>query len=271
MNRTNPLTSASRLFAVIALASTMLSMLLRSVNLLFFFDAEIGYYASGAILPVLADVITVLAVLFFGIAALTFLGKEPLSTCTASLARRIACVPVALAFLWRSVDALLSSSAILPFLLGLLASAYFILIAAGIASPLFRLFGCMGAAMSILLAMSELYFDITIPMNTPDKTVVQLACVLAVLFLVCDCRAVLANVRPRLYRFSLASATLLLGTASIPSLLGVLKLLLSETYLPLYLLLSALFVYTMIAMLELLIKPRTQADTPDSPTERTTD
>ena len=36
-------------------------------------------------------------------------------------------------------------------------------------------------------------------------------------------------------------------------------------------LLAALFVYTMIAMLELLIKPRTQADTPDSPTERTTD
>ena len=53
------------LYRIVSLTVTIAAMLLRTVNLFFFYEKEIGYYQAGSILPVITDMLIVLAVLFF--------------------------------------------------------------------------------------------------------------------------------------------------------------------------------------------------------------
>ena len=251
MNQSKILTRKALWFSGIALALTLISVILRLVSLLCFFDSEIGYYTAGTILPLLSNLTTAIAVLFFGVVSLARFGNFPFVRKPASLTLRMASVLVALAFVWLSVSDLLTKRAVFPFLLGLLAAAYFVLIAVKIESPSLRVVGCIGALARILVALGHFYFDVTIPMNAPDKVLFELACAISVLFLVCDLRASLAEPRPALFRFSTATATLLLAASALPSLLAVKKQILADSYTESYLLLAALFVYAAVKTVEL--------------------
>ena len=48
-----------------AIAASVISVALRCINLFCFFDSEIGYYASGAILPTVSNVLLLIFALFF--------------------------------------------------------------------------------------------------------------------------------------------------------------------------------------------------------------
>lgn len=255
----------TRYFVGSILLLTLLSIVVRALCILFFFDADLGYYTRGAWLPYLAGGIPMISVLALGILCFTRVGKLSLPSCKAMLASRICAIAVASAFLLLFLFGLFADGKPLPLLLSLGAAAYFALIFLDVASPSARLIGCVCAMLRLLLAMADVYFDVTVPMNAPDKVLFELACVVGVLFLISDLRASISEPRPTLFRFSLAAATILLGTASIPSLIGVWQGVLRETMAPSYLLLLALFVYALTRSVELLRIPNAPESSEPSP------
>ena len=59
-------------FSLVALSLTVLATAGRLFSLLFFYD-RIGYYQSGAILPIASNILFAASVVFFGVAALFLL------------------------------------------------------------------------------------------------------------------------------------------------------------------------------------------------------
>jgi hypothetical protein len=60
-----------------SLAVTVISVILRSLSMLFFFDSSIGYYSIGAVLPIISNIFTAVGVIGFLILAFAvFRGKE---------------------------------------------------------------------------------------------------------------------------------------------------------------------------------------------------
>ena len=52
---------ALRIFGICAVCTAILCAALRLISILFFYDVNIGYYKSGAVLPIIAQTLPVLA------------------------------------------------------------------------------------------------------------------------------------------------------------------------------------------------------------------
>ena len=63
-------------FFVSALSLAMISAILRALNLFFFFDSSLGYYESGAALPLVSNILLGVGAIFFIVFAFCFFRKE---------------------------------------------------------------------------------------------------------------------------------------------------------------------------------------------------
>lgn len=251
---------AAGVYGGIALCLAVLSVVLRCVNLNFFFDAEIGYYASDAALPVVASCILAASVIFFAAASFFLFRKSELAPSPSpSLALRVASSIAAVGFLFlASVNILDGSvwSGILALGAGL---SFAITISKTAIPPLFRLLCALCVILRLLMILANSYFDITVQMNAPDKLMLHLACLAGMMMAISDVRASVVKLRPALFTFSFACGALLLGTYAIPYLLdahtGILGAWDVFTSVPEAYALLALLVYAVIRLLELARKP----------------
>jgi hypothetical protein len=260
-------------FSLVALYLTVLATAGRLFSLLSFYD-RIGYYQSGAILPIASNILFAASVVFFGVAALFLLKPAKTVAIPTKSAGYVALLP-ALAL---AVCAIISLKGIATPLFDLL-SLFDILLAVSGAVFFASLALCrqpsvlsvltgIGAIFWLALAWLQSYRDFTVPMNSPDKLFFHFGCLGAALFIFSEIRAIYNMPRPRFYYFSIFTAILSLAVSSIPSLIGKacgIFASYSLTFKDIFFL--ALLVYAIARLLTLASHVSDESDNSDAPTD----
>lgn len=249
---------AVRWYAGAAFAATGVFAVLRTLNLSFFFDSAIGYYTSGALLPLFTHLLLALCLVGFAAAAWLCFRKSPAhpTADTETLPLRIAAGIPAAGFFADAIGEIMGDGSIWLGLLSLSACLYFLMLLAQSGTPALRVLTGFCAMARLLTELARTYWDVTVPMNAPDQVLFQFACVAGMLFLVCELRASVSEARSALYDCSAAVAALLLGGASIPSLLAAAQGQLSADPFPMrYCLLLTLFVYVAARLIAWMMTP----------------
>ena len=210
-------------YRMLSLILIAVAVLLRTLNLFLFYEADIGYYQHGAVLPVVLRVRLLLATVLF--AVLAFGMEAPLSpqrhTATSAVAFAVGATFAITALLRYCASAPeMSRPAIFLFLTGGLSAIYFILFALRKLPAPAALITGFGAILWFGCILVSSYFDVYVAMNAPIKLALLLACLGGMLLLLAEMRHVCAAQKKRFYFFALSSATLYLCTSSIPSLIA---------------------------------------------------
>lgn len=220
------------LLSALALGLGILVAALRVLSLLFFYDEDIGYYQSGAVLPIISNVTFALSVIVLGILPFLCIDRAKAASAPAGKLRYTALIPAVAIFAETAIKAVQSmDSSRIPDLLSLLAtvvSVVFFVSLTMVKQPSAITVGC-GIGFILWLALSWLssYTDFTVAMNSPDKIFFHFACVGAALFTVAELRAAyeIASVRVYYCYASLSVVTLFTGAVApvIGSLFGIYK------------------------------------------------
>jgi hypothetical protein len=137
----------------------------------------------------------------------------------------------------------------------LLSCAYFIISALDkFAKVRSILVSAVLVALVFVLAIS--YFNVYIQMNSPEKIMLHLACISSMFFFINEARAVIGDVRHKIYTFSLFTALFFTGVYSIPSYLAFVAN--KNRYFSFFyfaLLFMPIFIYLAVRALTLLTRP----------------
>ncbi len=221
-----------KMLLIAAPAAAALSVVLRTLSLLFFYDGDVFYYSSRAALPIISNIFFALAVLCFGVAAFLLIpgataahgSRIPLPS---EPARRVALLPAAALAVHAAsmLTGLLRSGvagALLPLLslvLAILSIGFFITLMQEKRSKGSNVL--FGTAFILYLAVLWInsYTDFNIPLNSPSKLFFNFGCIGIILFVLCEMRAICGISKPRMYVFSLSLCILTAASTAIPSLI----------------------------------------------------
>lgn len=227
-------TRARKIYGIAALSAAFLCTVLRTLSILFFFDKDLGYYHSGAALPIIFEVLTIVS----AIAAIAFSLVKPISispnsakdvsyvkyaailatvgiaTFTLTYVRGLITYLSVYSLTWQMALTLVSSIGACVFLL-LIA---FTNLRESIA---YVLTGCT-TVIWLTIALASSYFDNFVQMNAPNKVIFIFGALGGMLLVVNEMRRGLDEQRSRLHLLGATAATLLLTVGSLPSLIGFL-------------------------------------------------
>ena len=221
------------IFGASVIACACIGVLLRTISLFFFYDADIGYFTRGAVLPVIFHVFILVAAI--ACAVLCFFPKitlEPTNFGESKTAQMLYAFPalttlyslilqVNLIGEYSDLGQVIPRIELFILIFNALALVYFVLsifgarINAGV-SVVLGVFSMLW----LTLMLVSLYFDMYIQINSPNKTIMAFALVSAVLFLAGEIRLPLKEKKAKIRLFSAAFAVLLLSTSSIPTLIA---------------------------------------------------
>ena len=250
-----------RPLTAVALAMGAISLVLRTLSVLFFFDSGIMYYSVGAVLPVISSISIVLFAIALGAAALCLVDKSEEITPPASATCYTASI-VSLGLIYNMIDLGVGIAS-----RGLeRVTDLFTLVAAAFAVAFFLMLSLSkqhGSAAAICgsaiilwlgLVWMRSYTDFYVPMNSPDKIFFHLGCIGAALLTVAELRSIYGITKPRFYCFSLWCSILFMASASVPTTVGAFvggysDPVSSENYV-----LSALLIYACARAVQLIVK-----------------
>lgn len=216
---------AVKRYRLISIVAVVVALLLRTLSLLFFYEADIGYYRAGAVLPTILYIFFVLAAIGFGVLAF-MQDKTCVPVPSPNAATKITAFAVGAVF---GVTALLryclsatamTRSTIFAFVAGGLAAIYFILLACKKLSPTLAILSGFGAILWFGCILLDSYFDVTVAMNATEKLAVHLAAASGMLLMLAEMRLACGAMKKRFYLFSLSLGTLGLCVASLPTLIA---------------------------------------------------
>ena len=217
------------IFALAVIGLTAVSVVLNTLSLLNFFEADIGYFVRGAVLPMIFNCLLVVGVAFMTGFTVFALKKGELSICSPHpICKYVSLIPVA-AFgllLWERAYFFFDAAklgilqnplaAFLSPLFTLGTVAFFISYCLGVKpSASTAIWGTLAIAM-FAYDVFVLHSDLTVAMNSPQKLSFNFAALSAMLFIVAELRIIYGVPKPRFYLFSIGIATLFLGAYSLP-------------------------------------------------------
>ncbi len=256
--------AALRVFCGGLFLLTLAGIAIRTLNLMLFYEAEIGYYYADAVLPVVMNIFLLAVFATIGVCSI-IIPKKPYTTSGTeiNIATRVSAALCALAFLTLAVCALLGfvdNAFPITYILAVsssAAAAYFILWALGKTNSSNVLL-TVTIIISLVYVLAASYFDIFVQMNSPNKTLTQLACIASMLFFIYEARAVTGEKKSKLYVFSLSCALFFAGMASFPAIIAYLtdnlgNYFISINYIVFDILFAILFVYYAARVVTLMI------------------
>lgn len=223
---------AIQIWGICAAAVSVLSVVLRTLSILFFYDRDIGYYKAGAILPVIAQVLPLLAVAVALIFVIVPSLRPQVDTSTDGTKISSGAIFPAVGF---SAYAVLYAVTVigasyfdarelmLPIAIAVclvLGAIYFWLTAfeKKLGTWLYVLSG-LGAILSLAYFLTSSHFDNAVQINAPNKTVFHLAIIFSMLFVVCEMRNGLPQRKPFFHLFGATATVIFALTSSVPSIL----------------------------------------------------
>ncbi len=229
-------------FLISALSLPFISAVLRTLNIFFFFDSQLGYYQRGAILPLISNIILGIGALVLIALAFVFFKKSAISYCTHTRTEAVISYICAAVVGFVAVFVLLSSAsaAVKDFssivseeknaltvhfikgaevFLTLVCALYFVIAIQNI-KPILKVLAGILAIVRLTIMLGSSYFNSLVQMNAPDKLLFGLACVFSMLFIASELKVFAENPRPHIYLIS-ASLTMALGlTSALPSVIA---------------------------------------------------
>ncbi len=216
MEQNTPSSRKEFWYTVAAFASATISIILQMLSLAFFYDAEIGYFQNGAILPIIAALFSIASVLFFAVFSfLNFRKKEAAYPKTTHPAVKLASAICAALSLLLGITDLKSGASILGLLFCFGMCLYFLLVMTSKGTPALYLAFGFCAILRCLSALAASYVDFYLPMNSPEKLWLSTAVVAAMFFLVCEIRALVTKPYTAIWFFSAATAVAVLWPSSL--------------------------------------------------------
>ncbi len=222
--------SVLRPLLIITIVATFIGAALRCVNLFLFFEEEIGYFAPNAVLPTVMHIFFALCVAFFLICSV-MLRKKKLVGCddknlfvtfsSAFAAITLLLIAFYTVYSFVALNSTAGESNIKTLFFGAalaLSSVYFFMNTAKRSSDAQGLLVIVLIAV-IVFIVATLYFDVTIPMNSPNQILFNMAAISALLFFISESKARISTEKTWLYVFSLCSAAFLCGVYAIPSII----------------------------------------------------
>lgn len=209
--------------AILAFVLAAIGTALRALNLAFFYDADIGYYKSGAPLPIIMNV-------FFIASVGAFLAVGIISQTHGAYSRSIESPKflkypssfTAIAFLVFALsDFVAKDSGVLDLVIGvssLLSAAYFALFFFKKTSE-YRALLALCPVIWCASVIGITYFDIETQMNSPHKILLHITCIACMLYFVSEARVISDRIKKKTYFFLLFSALFFTAVSSIPSLI----------------------------------------------------
>ena len=219
-------------FLASALSLAVISAILRALNIFFFFDSNLGYYKSGAALPLISNILLgVGAVFFIAFAFIYFKNDDPKysSPCATQVSVSVISAVTALALaagdIINAVKDMLNADkdgrlGILTAVLSLMCALYFICALVDI-KPIFKALAGIFTIARLTFMLGASYFDQNVQMNAPDKIMFGLACVFSMLFVASELKVFVGTAKMPVYLISAALSTVFSATASIPSIIAV--------------------------------------------------
>ncbi len=226
-----------KIFRIVVLCAAFVATVLRTLSLLLFYDAEIGYYQHGSIIPSVFDAFLAILALF-AVVSCVLLGKNAPQTEKYTVSSKCASVFVALAFAVVTISTLLLAykistlydiSEIAPNVLlinlltivtPIIACVYFVLYALGKCSPAVSLVGGIFTLIYFIIILASAYFDISIQMNAPEKLASHLCCVCALLLILNEMRVMCGAEKKAFYLFSVSFSTIALNACALPTIIA---------------------------------------------------
>ena len=245
---------------------TAFGVALRAINLISFYDSYIGYYKK-TFLPIAMNVFFVAAVCFF--AAFCFLAERKGSidvTFNHTKTFRVICAICSLAIIVSALNGLLKNTTELLGLFNILASVCSAAFFATFISKKQPSYSAILALAPIALStviLATTYFDITVQMNSPNKTLIHFACIAAMLGFLSEARLLADNKKKKTYFFSIFSALFFTGVSSIPALILYFANEFNYTYAKYDCILFVFFLYFLGRMISLCFG-KSQCDTSDT-------
>lgn len=208
--------------------SAFVSLALRIICLFFFYD-DIGFYKTGAVLPIIANIIFGVSIVFLLFAAIFCIDKRQSVTQPSKKSQYAALLPMgALIFhIIRMFTTVFNDTNVNKYLMAIsvLASAAFFFFIFLANQKYKKVIFYLGIAVLVYLFLSWMfvYFDFFIPINSTDKTFFYVACAGAILFVFNEMSATYGAVRSRFYYFSLFASIIALAVSSVSAIIGYLS------------------------------------------------
>ena len=220
------------LWGILSVSTAIICVLLRLFSLLFFYDSKIGYYDSGAVLPLIAQALPMifLAVILV-LCIIPTLPTTPNDGANCRYINFSAIFPAigftayTISFLIAVYSMLLSGISlglidILSVISTIASCAFFWLIFAKKSGTGIYVATGIALIVRLLFMLAESYFDIQVQMNSPNKTVFQFAILSAMLLTVNELRVGQPITKPMFHLFSASAAVVFTTLSSIPSIIS---------------------------------------------------
>lgn len=224
---------ALRIYGISILGITAVCTVLRLLCILFFFDTDIGYYASGAVLPVILNIILfVSAIGAFTFCMIPKIRLSPASPSDSGMLKRFAVLPAVgfavytvIYFTWLADYAAIYGTVPLSYIITLISSigacVFFCFIAFREKNEdlAFLITGTL-TVLWLVITLADCYFDTLVQMNSPNKLMFQFACLGAMLLTVNELRQGFNVRRKGFHLFSASVAVIFTLSSAVPSVIG---------------------------------------------------
>lgn len=224
------------IWGITAVAVAVVSAALRLLSMIFFYDTNIGYYKSGAVLPIIAQVLPAVAVLVALVfIAVPSLRPTPMRPDNCYKTRSFAIFPAAgfsgytVVYLIKFVEYLKLLNVIIIknifwdiiiaiALVGASAFFWLIFLDKKVGSTLYAAAG-LCVIISAVYFLAGSYFDILVQMNSPNKVIFQFALLAEMLLTVNEMRMGQPETKPVFHLFTATAAVIYMLTSSLPSII----------------------------------------------------
>ena len=203
----------------------VISAILRTLSMLFFFDSGMGYYEIGAILPIISNLFLGIGIIGVIALAIALFGKKSMALDCGRVGpfQITGCVVGVLATLFLAVSSIPAAiggdklSALFS-ALAFTGALYFPCTCLRLGN-VWRIITGIALVARITCMMGVYYFNQDITMNAPDKVIFCIACIFAMWIIPCSLKAIMGVVRPWIFITAASCATTICATASLPSII----------------------------------------------------
>ena len=214
-----------------AISLSLISLILRIISVLAFYD-KVGYYQTGAALPIIANTVDIIAILLFFTAALFCIKSDEKISEPKSATRYAALLPLgALVFfivqtvieLTQSAQESVPQSNFIPIITivgALVGIAFFFLIFFTDKQKTATVYCGLGMLVFVFFSWMSSYFSFESPINSTQRILFYVSCTGAILFIFNEMCAIYGSVKPKFYYFSLFTSILTLASSAIPAIIG---------------------------------------------------
>ena len=214
-----------------AISLSVISLVLRIISIFAFYDA-LGYYQSGTVLPIIANIVDTVAIVLFLVAAIFCIRSDEKITEPKKATKYAALLPLgALVFfvaqtiieLTQSAQETVPQSNFIPIITiigALVGIAFFFLIFFTNKQKLVTVYCGLGALIFIFFSWMSTYFSFESPINSTQRILFYVSCAGAIHFIFNEMCAIYGSVKPKFYYFSLFASILTISSSAIPAIIG---------------------------------------------------